>query len=331
MKNQMYPLLIVLMSSASVKGRQWQSIVDHDIVRKSNFDSSRHELKIEVDPFINAENSKPSVIPTTELPKAQANKFSNTMSVPAATPSTNGSCENGQSHYEIHMMDTWGDGWDQTVITITGMSNQALPSDAMTTHTNQQGDMVTAISNTIDLHSSNEKDPIFQGTLQEGYQDSAHLCLVPNRCYQLVATGGEFSAEVSWEIRQGSNSQEPILTGSAPTECTFSIPNEEGEQFCPNTCNDENLANLVVDTSKISETSNALNEATETPTYWSSWSSTTAAPEPEEEESSTQFEDEIAPESISQAVGRTAPIAPVVVTPSATNLWSKFSDSDPDV
>ena len=327
------------MSSASVKGRQWQSIVDHDIVRKSNIDSSRHELKIEVDPFINAGNSKPSVIPTTELPKAQANKFSNTMSVPAATPSTNGSCEDGQSHYEIHMMDTWGDGWDQTVITITGMSNQALPSDAMTTHTNQQGDMVTAISNTIDLHSSNEKDPIFQGTLQEGYQDSAHLCLVPNRCYQLVATGGEFSAEVSWEIRQGSN-MEPILTGSAPTECTFSIPNEEGEQFCPNTCIDGNLANLVVDTSKVSETSNLSNEdpetpkATETPTYWSSWSSTTAAPEPEEEESGTQFEDEIAPESISQAVGRTTPNSPVVVTPSATsatNLWSKFSDSDPDV
>ena len=203
--------------------------------------------------------------------------------------------------------------------------------------------MVTAISNTVDLHLSNEKESlgeIFQGTLQEGYHDFAHLCLVPNRCYQLVATGGEFSAEVSWEIRQGSNSQatmEPILTGSAPTECTFSIPNEEGEQFCPNTCNDGNLANLVVDTSKVSETSNLSNEdpetpkATETPTYWSSWSSTTAAPEPEEEESGTQFEDEIAPESISQAVGRTTPNSPVVVTPrDSTNLWSKFTDSDPD-
>jgi hypothetical protein len=280
MKNQIvgiqFTLLLLLLTSVRVKSRQWQSIVDHDIIRKSNIDSSRYELKIEVDPFF---------YPGEEVNKVWT-PVSSTASpsmVPAAKPTEisieqNGICGNGNKHYEVHMMDTWGDGWDQTIITITGMSDQdPSATNAMeSSFTNNKGDTIFSISKTIELDSteSSEMDPlgqIFEGTLQEGYHNFADVCLLPNRCYQLIATGGEFLEEVSWDLRPGNNDpespsglMEPILTGGAPTECSFSLPDENGDHFCPNTCTVEiQMTNPPIETTdppKVVETLQTTNE-----------------------------------------------------------------------
>ena len=129
MKNQMYrtasvhfTLLILYMASSSVECRKWQSIVDHDIVRKSNIDSSRYELKIEINPFFYPGDEIPTDIPT-EAPQADAIKVWTTLS-PTTSPSLlpsdgpsmeptewnierNGGCRNGLELYEIHMYDSW--------------------------------------------------------------------------------------------------------------------------------------------------------------------------------------------------------------------------------
>ena len=270
MKNQtvgiQFALLLLLLTSATVKSRQWQSIVDHDIIRKSNIDSSRYELKIEVDPFFYPGEESVTDIPTEPQKAEVINAWTSVASiassstVPVARPTQaiieqNGVCGNGKKHYEVHMMDTWGDGWDQTMITITGMSDQdsSATNVMKSTFNNNKGDTVLAFSKTIELDStgSSEKNPlgqIFEGTLQEGYHNVADICLVPNRCYQLIATGGEFLEEVSWDLRPGNNDPEsssglaePILSGGAPTECSFSLPDENGDHFCPNTCTVETI------------------------------------------------------------------------------------------
>ena len=300
MKNQTYrarsirfTMLVLLMASVSVNCRQWQSIVDHDIIRKSDIDSSRYELIIEADPFFFAGEQGATDIPTIAEPIEDQNKAWTTLGPtmsPTAVPTKsatlsptefdvalNGGCRKGLDAYEVHMLDTWGDGWDQTTITITGISDldpsaADLPTNSMTTtHTNSHGDTVVSISKTIELdlvdstisnpNTANQVDPlgqIFQGTLQEGRHDFADVCLLPNRCYQLIATGGEFLDEVSWEIRPKSLDPEalalqPILTGGAPIGCTFSLPDENGHHFCPNTCTDAILSNSMTEPPKVME------------------------------------------------------------------------------
>jgi len=285
-----FTLLILFVVNSGVECRQWQSIVDHDTVRKSNIDSSRYELKIEADAFFYPGDKSPTDIPT-EAPQADANKVWTTLS-PTTSPSSlpsdgpsmeptewdierNGGCRNGLKLYEVHMMDSWGDGWDQTMITITGISDQNplagdLPTNSMTTtNTNTQGDMVVSISKTIEFDSidstvahpnpENEIDPlgtIFQGGLTRGSHDFADVCLLPKRCYQLVATGGDFLDEVSWELRPrnkdpSSPPMEPLLAGGAPAGCTFSLPDEYGHHFCPNTCSDTLPTDAVVDLPEV--------------------------------------------------------------------------------
>jgi hypothetical protein len=278
MKNQIYrgagaqlTLLVLLMAGVRVNCRQWQTIVDHDIVRKSNTDTDRYSLKLEADPFFFPGDGGAANVPS-EAPKADswttfgptsATSWSGTYWTSTSSSSVEDSggsggeeessaeesfaCESGLKHYEVHMMDSWGDGWPETAITITGISDQN-PSTAAnpttTTNTNTQGDTTLSISETINfdsISSAGETNPlgqIFQGSLQEGNHDSADICLLPNRCYQLVASGGEFSDEVSWEVRS-ADSMVPILSGGASAECTFSLPDENGVHFCQNKCNEQ--------------------------------------------------------------------------------------------
>ncbi len=271
------------MDSVRASSRQWQEIVDHGIVSKSNFDSSRYELKIEADPFLKPAEKNPSKIPTEPQQeqqetgwnlinsmKPQNNSFrpsTNTVSGSFGVKNTGASfgvkeneeipeipeessgCENGVK-YEIHMRDTWGDGWDKTMITITGIDRPT--SSVETVHTDSEGDSYVSISKTITLDSpasTTTVGQIFQGSLQQGFHDFKELCLLYNQCYQLTTTGGEFSDEVSWELRP--KSKEPgtemaaMLTGGASTGCIFSPPDETGLHFCPNTCSDEILGNAA--------------------------------------------------------------------------------------
>lgn len=347
MKSQIYrgasvqfSLLVLLMATVSVKCRQWQAIIDHDILRKSNIDSSRYELKIETDPFFYPGEKSPTDIPT-EAPKADVTKVWTTMS-PATSPSVgfiddisptpielaieqNGACKSGLKLYEVHMMDTWGDGWDQTMITIAGIKDSMT-----TTHTNTQGDNIVSISKTIEFDSvSSDIHPlgqIFQGTLQDGYHDFADVCLLPNLCYQLIATGGEFLEEVSWELRPGNNDpdsssvlMEPILTGGAPTRCTFSLPDESGQYLCPITCTDDSPASSISDPFEAIEDLQPYKDEvdTEALTY-----------PPKVTENLQPNEVEVAAESLTEALGRVS--RPDGTGQSASTLWGSLKLSDTD-
>ncbi|VEU39764.1 unnamed protein product [Pseudo-nitzschia multistriata] len=273
-------LLLFFFLSSSVQGRQWQSIVNHDIVDKSNIDSSRYELAIEIAPLFNPEEKSPTEIPT-EAPKVTTTTVwtagvptsSPTKTLPtngptlvptAFSPQNNGGCQEGLRPYELHMNDQWGDGWDGTTITIEGISDldpmaADLPTASMTnTNTNAEGETVVSITQTVDFDtfdSNKQTDPlgkIFEGTLSQGYHDFANICLLPNRCYRVVTSGGDFLGEVSWDIRLGASS-EPILSGRAPTGCTFSIPDEHGHHFCENTCSDTMPASGAANPSELTD------------------------------------------------------------------------------
>jgi hypothetical protein len=269
-----------------VDGRTWQAVIDHSIYQKSNIDSRRYELKIEQDPFyypgdLPLDTESPTVSPGTDkwvtLSPTQLPS-----SVPSDSPSLmptewsielNGGCRQGLQLFEVHMYDSWADGWDQTQLVISGIEDQdssiVLPSNFMTrTITTRNGDSIVKIARAIDLSDQslfnpeevNDIDPlgvIFEGTLQQGSHDVAYVCLLPRRCYQVIAAGGEFLNEVSWDIRPGnldsSNEQqlEPILSGGAPAGCTLSLPDENGHNFCSNTCSDTLPPSATTDAPKF--------------------------------------------------------------------------------
>jgi len=280
-----FTFFISFVISRSVECREWQYIVDHDIIRKSNIESSRYELKIEADPYFPLENKIPTDIPT-ESPRDDTTQVWTTLS-PTASPSflpsdgpsllptewdiqQKGGCRNGLSLYQVHMYDAWGDGWEKTILKISGISDQNplaadLPTNSMTTtNINTQGDIAVSITKTIELDSSdstvahpnplNEIDPlgtIFEGALRRGSHDYADVCLLPSRCYQVIVMGGDFLDEVSWDIRASNNDPaspllEPILVGGAPSGCTFSLPDEYGHHFCPNSCSDTIPTNTMI-------------------------------------------------------------------------------------
>lgn len=281
-------LVTVAFGSAAVivQGRQWQAIIDHSIYRKSNIDNRRYELKIEHNPFYfpgdrPLDGESPTVSPGTDAWVTLSPTLAPS-SVPSDSPSLaptqwsielNGGCRQGHELFEVHMYDSWGDGWDKTMLVISGIEDQdpsiVLPSNLMTrTTTTRSGNSMVKIARTINLEDQsvfnleevNDLDPlgvIFQGTLEHGSNDMANVCLLPRRCYLVTASGGEFLNEVSWDIRPGSLDSdsdqkfEPMLGGGAPTWCTFSLPDENGHHFCPNTCSDTPTSSATTNPPKV--------------------------------------------------------------------------------
>lgn len=286
--------------TAVAEGRQWQSIIDHSIPRKSNIDNRRYELIIEVDPFYfpNEGKESPTLAPAnsdwvTLPPTTQPSMIPSDM--PSLSPTMwdierNGGCRQGHELYEVHMYDSWGDGWDNTHLVISGIEDQdpnvVLPSSFMTrTITNRNGGMTVAVTRTVNLDEQNSINPnemndidplgvIFQGGLTEGSHSVTYVCLLPRRCYQVTVGGGEFLNEVSWDIRPANlDSDEPlesVLGGGAPSGCTMSLPDENGHHFCANTCSNTLPPNAVTQTPKVvgnlqnnpAVGVNAINEAT---------------------------------------------------------------------
>lgn len=183
---------------------------------------------------------------------------------PTSAPTTrennvdgNGGCIEGTMLYQVNMYDSWGDGWAGTMLKIAAIEDQnpsVIPSDTVTKSvTTQENGMTVTLSQTVELESPHIFDEqvytpveplgtVFEGGLRQGSHSAADVCLMPRRCYQVVVSGGEFLEEDSWDIRPvhlGSaeqNSSSPILEGEAPSDCTFSIPDENGISFCPSTC-----------------------------------------------------------------------------------------------
>jgi len=228
-----------------VEGRDWQSIVGHTIVRKSNLDSNQYELKLEADPFFDPEEHAISKNPPTNAPMDSLHATIEQVvwmtlrltASPSLLPSDapplmptdwtierNGSCQEGRILHQVHMYDTWRDSWERSFLSITGNWDQDpsaadLPTSSMTTTRH----------------------------------DYANVCLVPKRCYRVVLTGGdgEFLDKILRDVRLAATAtilpyspmeEKPpvviLIGGGAPSDCTFSLPDEYDHHFCPNSCID---------------------------------------------------------------------------------------------
>lgn len=265
------------------EARQWTDLIDKSIYLQPQLDTSRYQLKIELDPFFDTEGedygaSVPTAQPVTSnwIGKSESPTMSpsvmpsdapsSTPTAPTAAPTTreenidgNGGCQEGTVLYRVNMYDAWGDGWDSTTkVSITGVldqdSTQISGNTVTRTHTTRTGDTTVSISTTIELTSEhpfgtasagtasvvNPLGLIFEGTLHQGSHADAYVCLMPRRCYEVVAFGGDYLDEVGWDIQQillGSNETEPVIVeGGAPNQCSFSIPDENGEIFCEASC-----------------------------------------------------------------------------------------------
>lgn len=89
------------------------------------------------------------------------------------------SCADGEQKYRLVMYDSFGDGWDTTMLTV---------SDAAS------------------------KKEVYKGQLKDGSQGTEYICLSKSpSCYNVVTKGGVWGVEVSWEIR-------PMSEGSPASE-----------------------------------------------------------------------------------------------------------------
>lgn len=112
------------------------------------------------------------------------------------------SCKDGTTPYRLVMYDSFGDGWDETTLTMA----TSKASDA---------------------------DVVFAGGLAYGSQGYTYICLQKGPCYHVEVAGGTWGKEVSWDVRGFSEGSRTIASGGAPMSCDFSVGNDE---TCPNTC-----------------------------------------------------------------------------------------------
>lgn len=85
-------------------------------------------------------------------------------------------------------------------------------------------------------------DTTFPAGLVNGYD---YACIHPGVCYQATISGGLWSDEILWEVRQTQYGVSPldnngliIAKGGAPSSCDFSVPDEaSGYSLCMTTCN----------------------------------------------------------------------------------------------
>jgi hypothetical protein len=207
-----------------------------------------------------APTDAPSAIPS-DAPSLAPTGPTSAPTLRAQNVDGNGGCNEGTVLYRVNMYDSWGDGWDlATKVIITGIEDQETTnitgSTVTKTHTSQQGDTTVSISTTVDLTSDhpfgtapaddgytyvNPLGQIFEGTLDRGSNGIAYVCLVQRRCYEVIVYGGDYLDEVSWDIEPivlGSTEEipQPVVAGGAPSDCSFSIPDENGAYFCEASC-----------------------------------------------------------------------------------------------
>ena len=92
-------------------------------------------------------------------------------------------CGLDETLYVITEYDSWGDGWDSTILNI----------------------------------SSTDGKNIFSGHLADGYEGIEYACLGKG-CYNVTSHGGLWGVEVSWDIRRFGGG--PVLAaGGSPMNC----------------------------------------------------------------------------------------------------------------
>ena len=112
-------------------------------------------------------------------------------------------CGSGDTLYRLVMFDSWGDGWDETSLT---------------------------------LKERGTTKSIHQGGLEYGSQGTVHLCLTKreSKCYQVTVENGVWGNEISWELRPLAAGAPVLAAGGSPTDCT--VPLGGVVDDCENTC-----------------------------------------------------------------------------------------------
>jgi hypothetical protein len=115
-------------------------------------------------------------------------------------------CTKDQTLYRLVMYDSFGDGWEQTTMTIT-------PTTGATA-----GQNLT---------------PVFTGGLTYGAEGTVVLCLSLNpMCYHVDVSGGNWGREASWLVRAYNDGSPAIASGGGSMSCDFSVAGGS----CENTC-----------------------------------------------------------------------------------------------
>ncbi|KAL7487758.1 hypothetical protein ACHAW6_013370 [Cyclotella cf. meneghiniana] len=113
-------------------------------------------------------------------------------------------CSSGTVLYRLIQFDSWGDGWDSTVLTLAEKASTGTP--------------------------------IYKGGLKYGSQGTKYLCLSKNvpKCYHIEVENGVWGNEISWELRPLAGGAPVLAAGGSPSDCT--VPLGGTLQDCPNTC-----------------------------------------------------------------------------------------------
>jgi hypothetical protein len=99
------------------------------------------------------------------------------------------------------MYDSFGDGWEQTEMTIT---------------------------------STSTSKEAFKGGLKSGSEGTVYICMSVNpTCYNVKVSGGNWGREASWFIAGYSEGAPAIANGGGAMNCTFPVM---GSTSCTNTC-----------------------------------------------------------------------------------------------
>ncbi|GKY96017.1 hypothetical protein MPSEU_000562200 [Mayamaea pseudoterrestris] len=236
-------------------GRSWVNLVDPAIYLASAIDYGRVEKSLEHDPYeftsqydfnTQAPTSKPSnaVEEAAESPTLAPTQ---TTESPSFAPTTryenvigNGGCPVGKHLYEIRMVDSWGDGWDGTLMTILGTRVSQDSQYATTSGTTTS----SSVYSSVQVKQKQATIDIFKGRLSSGSEGYRYICLQANVCYSVNVDGGTWQSEIVWELRRvelgiaREDRDEGLATakGGAPEACQFSIPNSYAELACPVNC-----------------------------------------------------------------------------------------------
>ena len=111
-------------------------------------------------------------------------------------------CSPDSTLYRLEMYDSFGDGWEETKLTI-------VPKD-------------------------DAQNTLFEGGLEGGSKGTEYICLSrTKKCYDIELSGGIWGNEVSWEIKPSFNEGAPsIASGGAPMDCQFGVAGADCKDNC---------------------------------------------------------------------------------------------------
>lgn len=112
-------------------------------------------------------------------------------------------CSSGTMGYRLVQYDSWGDGWDNTIMTLSEKDSTGTP--------------------------------VYSGGLKYGSQGTEYLCIPKDpKCYHVEVMNGVWGNEISWELRPMAGGAPSLAAGGSPTDCT--VPLGGALPSCENTC-----------------------------------------------------------------------------------------------